>query len=1006
MHTNETLKLRGELQNYGMNSSSIRLFSDPPSPELLDYLDLIETKKPDDQKGVLPDGVAESQGRPLLFFVNESRLSISPEIKEAEFGQLRRILACRGDRAYLARVRPGELLVIPVSLSDTMPEWKLYHASSSEAITFFSRLAQGRFDGEGEPDEADFVFKEMFSLLKEGADRLAELLGPANVLSLLGRALFFRFLCDRNIVTERDTKSIAPKASSLLNCFDNLENAHATSQWLDQTFNGDFLPLDDGGSLAFFDMIAQRSSDSVFFHLNAIAQRFKPIGKEAYQTRWSNFDFAHVPVGLLSQVYEAFCWKWEHRSAKETSVYYTPRRIAAILVDEAFDGLHKAHEARVLDPACGAGVFLVLAFRRLYRERWKATERPDTKAIRKILDSQLTGFDISTSALKLTALALYLTAIELDPIPIPPEKLKFNQLNGKVLFNHRRRDNDAADGPVIGSLGKHVGSRFDGQYDLVLSNPPWTSLSKEHHLLAAEYTSASQAIIQRKDEAVMAKNYQNPDFAPDLPILWKSTEWCKLGGRIAMALPARILLKQEDIPSRARETMFRLIEVTGIINGSNLSDTEVWPEMNQPFLLFFARNNRPKDNHVIRFVTPQYDKVLNRKGEVRIDSKSAHSVEVAATFDEPWLWKALTIGTPLDVEVIRKIRSAKGSPLDKYWRRDLGLMNGNGYQVAKGQKQKDASFLLNLPDLNSSKKFRFEVRPDQLPLFQRRTLVRPRRRQIYSAPLVLVNVTPGEHREEGRALLSFTDIAYNESFNGYSAAGLENGELLVRYLHLFVHSNIWSHYTLMVSAEFGAERRKFQKGDLDNFPIIPISSLSFDQLQTLKKLSNRLTQNDLSVFSEIDTFFGGLYGLDDLDIEVINDTLHVELPFNDARREACRAPSNSEIETFRRRLESILRPFFKVLGKEPEVLMWKPDDNFLQEESPFGVVLISERARTTTGPDALFRDVILRLADDTGATRIIQHIEDGLLVGILRQYRYWTPSRARLLGADVVSQVN
>ncbi|GAG45145.1 unnamed protein product, partial [marine sediment metagenome] len=47
----------------------------------------------------------------------------------------------------------------------------------------------------------------------------------------------------------------------------------------------------------------------------------KPVGTEAYQTRlkWSDFDFAHVPVGLLSQVYEAFCWKWEPRTAKETS---------------------------------------------------------------------------------------------------------------------------------------------------------------------------------------------------------------------------------------------------------------------------------------------------------------------------------------------------------------------------------------------------------------------------------------------------------------------------------------------------------------------------------------------------------------------------------------------------------------------------------------------------------------------------------------------------------------
>lgn len=74
-------------------------------------------------------------------------------------------------------------------------------------------------------------------------------------------------------------------------------------------------------------------------------------------------------------------------------------------------------------PACGASVFLVLAFRRLYQERWKKTkQRPDSKAIREILEKQIVGFDISESAIKLTALSLYLTAIELDPKPAPQSR--------------------------------------------------------------------------------------------------------------------------------------------------------------------------------------------------------------------------------------------------------------------------------------------------------------------------------------------------------------------------------------------------------------------------------------------------------------------------------------------------------------------------------------------------------------------------------------------------------
>jgi hypothetical protein len=161
---------------------------------------------------------------------------------------------------------------------------------------------------------------------------------------------------------------------------------------------------------------------------------------------------------------------------------------------------------------------------------------------------------------------------------------------------------------------------------------------------------------------------------------------------------------------------------------------------------------------------------------------------------------------------------------------------------------------------------------------------------------------------------------------------------------------------------------------------------------------------DINVMPEIDAFFGSLYGLDMLDLEVIRDTLDVCLPYAESRARACSVPTSDDVETFRQRLELVIRPFFQVLGKEPKIIVWKPQDTFLQKEAPFGMVLIGERCNTISEPDILFHDVILRLAEDTGTTRIIQHLEGGLLVGILKQYRYWTPSRARLLGAEIVRQ--
>ena len=1009
------MNLKSKLQNYGVGDRSIRLFDGGASPELLDYLDLAEPADDESKEELLPDGVAENQGRPLLFFVNETRLAHGTDKQRAEsLNRLRRNLACRGERTYLAVVRAGSLEVVPVSLSADSPTWKIYEPGTTKALTFFSRLALGLIDGEEQSEDADFVFKEMLNLLNQGIDRIAHQIGWADVLSLVGRALFFRFLRDRHIVKKANLKGIAPGAVELDKCFDNAQNAYDTCRWLDDTFNGDFLPLSDKGSRKFFDKIGERST-TVFSHLKGILCGDEPVGVDEYQKRlpiqWSDFNFAHIPVGLLSQVYEAFCWKWEPQPAEEMSVHYTPRNIAATIVDEVFDSLPNAADSRVLDASCGAGVFLVLAFRRLYRERWAATGvRPGTKEIRKILEQQLTGFDISVSALRLSALSLYLAAIELDPEPIPPSKLRFKELRKHVLFDHRRPD-DPPEGLVIGSLGSHVDGQFAGKYDVVIGNPPWTALKKKHKTLALELDAVSRAIVSRKN-AALGKDYENPDSVPDLPFVWKATEWCKPDGRIALALPARTLFKQRSKSVHVRKALFGLLEVTGIINCSNLRKTRVWPEMDQPFMLFFARNRPAKPGHTFQFISPHADNRLGSLGEMRIDSESACPLSAEAVIEEPWLLKAFAVGTPLDVEVVRSVIKSGGLPLEEYWEKNLLLTSSNGYQIKPNQiPQLDARPLKVLPDLNSTDLFRFVVDTGQLKKFSQDKAFRsrlsnrdPDELRVYRGPLALVKESPGSNRENGWALLCLKDLAYSESFYGYSAAGHENGETLVRYLQLFVHSQVWLHYALITSAKLGVERPNLDKADLDDCPIIPFERLTEDQCKEVLQLSKHLIAEEKGVFADIDAFFGKLYGLDERDMQVIRDTLEVRDPNDELGQRGSKPPTPGEIETFRRRLESGLRPFFKVLGKEPLVELWNPVADGEAMEMAFGTFLIGEKGRKPSGQDSIFKTKVLPLANETGATRVVEIIRDGLMVGILRQYRYWTPSRARLLGAEIVRE--
>jgi type I restriction-modification system DNA methylase subunit len=1006
------MSISAQLQLYGVPESNVKPLQGA-TPDLLDYLDLVGLGN---EATLLPDYVAESQGQPLLYIVDQRSLSYSHLPQESQYSVLRHTLACRGQRAYLARLLPGELRVIPVE-STKDAQWQIYSETSTEALSFFPRLALGHYDGKGDSSQGDFVFEQMFKLLDQVATTLDEYaLQPADILSLVGRTLFFRFLCDRQIIKEDNVKAIAPLASSLEDCFETAENATSTCAWLDKTFNGNFLPLSGDSLVEFFRDVANKTHNSIFDHLTAIARAYQAVGGRNYQSRlqfndWQDFNFAHVPVGLLSQVHEKFAWRWDPY-AGSTSVHYTPRNIAWTLVQEVFDGLPEAYKARVLDPASGAGVFMVLAFRQLYKERWNFFgARPDTEAIRDILMNQLVGFDISMAAVKLAALSLYLTAIELDPEPIPPEKLTFRDLHGEVLFCFRDIE-EPPEGPVLGSLKPEHSSKFNGRFDLVISNPPWTKLSKT---VAPELTQISRHIIERRGAAALASRYHNPNNGPDLPFVWKATEWCKPNGRIGMVLHARILLGQEQPQNIARQTLLTLLEVNGIINCSNLSDSPVWPKMNQPFLLMFASNRVPAENHALYFVTPHYDAKLNSRGEIWIDSKSALPINVTSTFQEPWLWKALTVGTALDVDVIRKIKAVNGKPLAKYWNDDLGLSSSSGYQIADKQLvRQDARPLQVLPNLDSTTLFTFAVDVSKLQLFSEGTACRTRLQehgdslQVYRAPLVLIKESPGYDRERGWALLSRDDVAFNESFYGYSAARHKDADLLTQYLHIFVHSAVWIYYALLTSPTLGAERRRINKNDLDECVIVPLDLLSDSQKTSVTNLSSRLLEGDWEVFEEIDNFFAALYGLDALDFEVIRDTLKVSFPYKPSRQRAYHSPSSNEYEEFRQHLESLLAPFFEITNQKIQVAFSQPTDQRRLfafgdpplQKAPFGVLLISTTAKVQSLDEALWLKIV-QIATQNGATRIFYKTDDGLGVALLSQYRYWTPTRARLVAAEI-----
>lgn len=923
-----------DLSALGASESSIRWLS-KPSADSIRYLDIIESRS--DQFGRPPmaqlGAVVEFEGQPLVYVVDNRALASGGGTGHDEIEQTLRLLACRGDEAYLAILEYGRIVVHPIQLRgkdfsgvplnmSLMGHRSLIQDLVAETIPGLPRRNARRAA----------VHDLLFRLLSQVADQLLETKAlhkqHDDVLALVGRALFARFLIDRNIMTSATFPALkdAPE-----NCFSTPRLAALTCKWLDVKFNGELLPLGGGNYRNYFDSFGDEA-ETVFRVLSNLMYR-APDGQLSFESQWGDLDFAHVPIGLFSEVYERYAHRHVGPNAAEESMHYTPRHIAEFMIDEAFEGLapELRHRARLLDPASGGGVFLTLGFRKLVAELWKTNRRrPSRREIRRILYEQVRGFDINASALKLAALGLYLTAIELDPNPTDPDELTFSPLFAAsedadltTVLTHARHSNEPESNPyVLGSLGSAITASHRKQYEIVIGNPPWSGLSskkgakavaeKFHFVVRDVARARAEENSMHPELTRIANSYENPDGVPDIPFIWRSMEWAKDGGIIALALHARMLFKHADIGAKARDAIFTGLRVTGILNGTAVRKENVWPNVAAPWCLMFAKNEVPESHHLFHFVSVELEKRLNAKGRFRIDHKNAQPIQFSVLREKPYLLKTMFRGTAMDAAVMEHIASIPTVRLSEYMS-SHSLESGEGYQLYKNGDPNDASKLKGMLHLHRDWAPRFAATTETITRrFERDILHRPRKIEIYRSPLMIIPVSVPENMNQGCGLIAREDVVYSESFIGYSANGFKGGDplALACYLHVLTYSKLFRYYALMTSSQFGVERDSIQKEDMDNFPIIPFEALDGNTVFRLEHLS-RAIECEHSPWSELDELVFTIYGVPEHLQRVISDTLYVSLPYSTTTKRAEHPPSEQEVEAFRSALEAHLKPLFE-----------------------------------------------------------------------------------------------
>jgi type I restriction-modification system DNA methylase subunit len=219
---------------------------------------------------------------------------------------------------------------------------------------------------------------------------------------------------------------------------------------------------------------------------------------------------------------------------------------------------------KVLDAACGSGVFLVLAYRRLIelelgkrRRRFLPPER-----LGQILKDSIFGVEVILDACYVTEFSLILTLLSyVDPPDLDKnESFQFPDLHNKNIFNCDFFDDSS------------IFWKRQQKFNWVVGNPSWSKLHAE--TAADEQPNAWNWINKNEELKPIGKYSLSEAFS------WRVTDVLAEQGHSGLLLHGTSLFNRSSVAYR-RE-FFKQHEVSRITNFANLA-----------YILFKGRSDAP-----------------------------------------------------------------------------------------------------------------------------------------------------------------------------------------------------------------------------------------------------------------------------------------------------------------------------------------------------------------------------------------------------------------------------
>ncbi len=728
---------------------------------------------------------------------------------------------------------------------------------------------------------------------------------------LLARIIFIQFLFQKQdskgtpalneeiLQNLHEQEILSKEYKNLPEILDNFDDTYNLFRWLNNKFNGDLFPgkgKTDPEREADWqaEMTKVLTEDNCYLVKLAQFARGDLNMQSGQLSLWPYYSFDVIPLDFISSIYEEFVNK-----KAGTGVHYTPEYLVDFILDGVLPWDDKEWNIKILDPACGSGIFLVKAFQRLIY-RWEVAhdfQRIPANVLRTLLENNIFGVDIDKEAVRVASFSLYLTMLD----SIDPLEYWENEVSFPILRERRLIRSDFFSEDKEGFRTKEDAET----YDLVLGNAPWGKNTLTPN------ASLWQTMPSHEGRWTVPYGNIGPLF------LLKAAALTKSGRLVSMMQPAFILLlSQVGTAKNFRDNLLSNFCVEEIVNLSILR-FGLFKDAISPTCIITLSVQKPT-GEPITYICPKPNSNNEDNYYIRIEPQDINEVYLQEALSDSLVWTVFMWGGKRDLSLMKSL--ARYENLEKYKLNGIvksrqGVIPGNRKkrqeEILGRRRLWKAKFPVNTFLKLNSKYLPVNDDPmthskdsTDFSAFDLPQLILKQSWQALNKRFEAAFVVPDGQTNQG--------IICSESC--VSVHTIESNIHILKTACLIYNSQLAVYYLFLSNGFFASYRPKVTVEDLLRVPIPQGEKVNLDSIKT---------------YDEVDQLVGHWFALKDSEQTLIKDLFDYTLPdfkgnaSSPGRQKTQRSTLNlfeeSEEPHLRKYCEYFLRVIKAGFGQEKEV---------------------------------------------------------------------------------------